>query len=87
MHLVYWFIKCRTLCKSSEVGWLKNSDVAQGPCFRPPVFPSFSRRPGKNSTELQKLTFIKVVLQGQVELGVDLQRKQLQKYTMFCYFI
>ena len=43
------FINRITLCKSSEVNWLKVRDVAQGPWFRPP-FSFFLRRPGINST-------------------------------------
>ena len=55
-------MKCRKLCKSFEMNWLKVIDVAQGPQFRTPFpfsfFSLLARRLGKNSTGVKNTPLV-----------------------------
>ena len=57
--LRYYIIKCRTLCKSPEMDWLKISDVVRGNWLNHQFFCI----PGESSTGGIKWNFVNKILQ------------------------
>ena len=82
-RFISYILKCRTLCKSTEVNWLKIGDIVRVSKIDHQFF---SLRPGTDSTGCLKRTFVNMGMQDLIALVVELAKiKCCHIYDLISY--